>query len=453
MAENEYHHQCGTQPDSGNAVATEDHTARGMATPLVCDTCGHAHELGVRCDICGHVGSAALVGMGWVRPSSCAPGCTWAEHVLPCLEVVRVQQRKRQREEEEAQAQKRHEEEKRRHEAAQHEQYQQQRRDERERLAERSLKVRRTVADEVAALSASSSHMDDALTQFALTELPREMLTVVMSHLEWRPEYMMKELMQQFKMLTFLTSSCGTTVRQCALQLLDEVQESWICRLATLSTMFSGRPGVLACVDVEGLRAKWFVEQRPEAAPWLDPRLLDTWASLPAHCQVGALAVHMRRVGKRFDVLLNDVLLNGSPLVRKVCKQLRVEPRRYKRVVVAGIRRFTTALVAGDWYGAWYHDHAPPDAGDSDDEDDDDDDSTTPYYDGSPENDFSYDFAGYPAGVFALSTPPVAALLMDGWAAFMEQVGVMHANETGVGAVDRMVQYIFQEVYLEQSKS
>ena len=446
MAENEYHHQCGTQPDSGNAVATEDHTARGMATPLVCDTCGHAHELGVRCDICGHVGSAALVGMGWVRPSSCAPGCTWAEHVLPCLEVVRVQQRKRQREEEEAQAQKRHEEEKRRHEAAQHEQYQQQRRDERERLAERSLKVRRTVADEVAALSASSSHMDDALTQFALTELPREMLTVVMSHLEWRPEYMMKELMQQFKMLTFLTSSCGTTVRQCALQLLDEVQESWICRLATLSTMFSGRPGVLACVDVEGLRAKWFVEQRPEAAPWLDPRLLDTWASLPAHCRVGALAAHMTRVGDRIEVLLNGN--ECSPIVRRVCKQLRAKglsakPKSCKREVIDGISRFTTALVAG----GWYDDHgdsgdgAPTDSGDEDYADD-----YLSYM--KPDRDFSYDFAGYPAGVFALSTPPVAALLMDGWAAFIEQVEVMHADETPEGAVSRMVQYVSQEVYL-----
>ena len=320
-------------------------------------------------------------------------------------------------------------------------------------LADRTLKVRRTVADEVASLSASSEHMGDALAQFALTELPHEVLFIVMSHLEWRPASQQPAaLVQQLKMLTFLTSSCGTDVRQCALQLLSQVRAAWTIRLATLSDTFSGMPDVLACVDAR-IRAKQFVEQRPEAAPWLDPRLLDTWASLPAHCQVGALAVHMRRVGKRFDVLLNDVLLNGSPLVRKVCKQLRVEPRRYKRVVVAGIRRFTTALVAGDWYDAWYHEHAPPDAGDSDDEDEDDDDSTTPYYDGSPENDFSYDFAGYPAGVFALSTPPVAALLMDGWAAFMEQVGVMHANETGAGAVDRMVQYIFQEVYLEQSKS
>ena len=406
-----------------------------MATPPLCDTCGHAHELGVRCDICGHVGSAALLGMSWEKPSSCAPGCTYAEHVLPCSEHVLPEEvspevsqylyEDRQRREQQRQ---------RKQEQQRHEQEQQQLRDERERLAERKLKVRRTVADEVAALSASSSHMGDTLAQFALTELPREVLAVVMSHLKWRPASQQPAaLVQQLKMLTFLTSSCGTDVRQCALQLLSQVQEAWNRRLATLSNMFSGVPDVLACV-VEGVRAKRFVEQRPEAAPWLDPRLLDTWASLPAHCRVGALAVHMTHVRKRLDVLLNDVLLNGSPLVRKVCKQLRVEPRRYKRVVVAGIRRFTTALVAGDWYDAWYHDHAPPDAGDSDDEDDDDDDSTTPYYDGSPENDFSYDFAGYPAGVFALSTPPVAALLMDGWAAFMEQVGVMHAKRDRGGS-------------------
>ena len=337
-----------------------------------------------------------------------------------------------------------------------HEHEQQQLRAQRERLAERKLKVRRTVADEVAALSASSSHMGDALAQFALTELPHEVLSVVMSHLEWRPASQQPGvLVQQLKKLTFLTSSCGTDVRQCALQLLGQRQKAWNSRLATLSNMFSGVPDVLSpnslSLQTARVKAKRFVEQRPEAAPWLDPRLLGTWASLPAHCQVGALAVHMTRVGERFDVLLNGN--ECSPLICKVQKQLRVEPQTYTPEIISGIGRFTTALVAGDWYDAWYH-HAPPDAGDFGDESGSD--SGHDYYDDhdcSPESDFSYDFAGYPAGVFALSTPPVAALLMDGWAAFMEQVEVMHANETPEGAVNRMVQYIFQEIYLEQSKS
>ena len=430
-----------------------------MATPPLCDTCGHAHELGVRCDICGHVGSAALLGMSWVKPSSCAPGCTYAEHVLPCSEHVLPEEVSPEVSQYLHEDRQRREQQRQRHDEARqrHEQEQQQLRDERERLAERKLKVRRTVADEVAALSASSSHMGDALAQFALTELPHEVLSVVMSHLKWRPASQQPgALVQQLKMLTFLTSSCGSDVRQCALQLLSQVQESWNRRLATLSNMFSGVPDVLAAsfaLQTARVRAKRFVEQRPEAAPWLDPRLLDTWASLPAHCQVGALAIHMTRVGNSFDVLLNGN--ECSPLVCKVQKQLRmdflVEPQSYKGEVISGIGRFTTALVAGNWYDAWYHDHAPPDAGDSDDESGAED-----YYDdsdGSPERDFSYDFAGYPAGVFALGTPPVAALLMDGWAAFMEQVEVMHANETPEGAVNRMVQYIFQEIYLEQSKS
>lgn len=47
--------------------------------------------------------------------------------------------------------------------------------------------------------------------------------------------------------------------------------------------------------------------------------------------------------------------------------------------------------------------------------------------------------------MFVLSSPPMAALLVDGWAACMEQVSVMHANEAPGRAVYRMLQYVFQE--------
>ena len=327
-------------------------------------------------------------------------------------------------------------------------------------LAERMLKVRRTVAGEVAALSASSEHMGDALAQFALTELPHEVLTVVMSHLEWRPApgtyqrfpgAQQPKMAQQLKMLTFLTSSCGTDVRRCALELLDRVREAWTSRLAALSEMFSGVPDALAgsfALQSARVRAKRFVEHRPEAAPWLDPRLLDTWDSLPAHCRVGALLGHMKRVNDR----VSQVLMNGnvcerefstwlvSPFVRRVHTELDLGSYT-ARQAAWGIDRFTTRLVAGNWYDAWYHGPG----------------ATNDLL--MCMNDFSHDFAGYPAGVFVLSSPPMAALLMDGWASFMEQVAIMHADagpgacRSSKGPVYRMVRYILQEVCLVHCRS
>ena len=311
------------------------------------------------------------------------------------------------------------------------------------------------MAGEVAALSALvRAHGRRAC--FALTELPHEVISVVMSHLEWRPApgtykrfpgAQQPKMVQQLKMLTFFTSSCGSDVRRCALELLDRVREAWTSRLAAISEMFSGVPDALAgsfALQSARVRAKRFVEHRPEATPWLDPRLLDTWDSLPAHCRVGALLGHIKRVNDR----VSQVLLNGnefstwlvSPFVRRVHTELDLGSYT-ARQAAWGIGRFTTRLVAGNWYDAWYHGPG----------------ATNDLL--MCMNDFSHDFAGYPAGVFVLSSPPMAALLMDGWASFMEQVAIMHADagpgavRSSKGPVYRMVRYILQEVCLLYCRS
>tara|TARA_B110001452_G_scaffold257627_1_gene252011 strand:- start:928 stop:2178 length:1251 start_codon:yes stop_codon:yes gene_type:complete len=323
----------------------------------------------------------------------------------------------------------------------------------REQETERKLKVRRIVADEIAALSATSEHMGDALAPLSLSDLPPEVLASVlsqlMSHLKRPRSSQPSELVKQFKELVVFTSSCGG-VRRAALQLLDGVQKDWKDSLAKLSQVLSGRSDVSACANAQAA-ARVFLEHRPEAAPWLDPRLLETWADLPAHFQVGALAVHMTRVGKRLD----EVLIHGtecSPFVQRVLSwqmpgssgPLGAHLIHPRQEVMRGLGRFTTALVAGNWYDAWYHDHEPP----WDDEDNEDNED-----DNGPEAWFSYDFQGYPAGVFVLSSPPMAALLLDGWVAFMENVQVIDPSVAFDVGIERMVQYIVQEIVALQHRS